>query len=195
MNKKIFGNFQSIEQQKNTEYLQLVFSPSSLSLKQRWQHNGLSADFLGDYLTIFFPKSTKENETYSKQDEIKSTVSYIANELLENAMKFYDKNSETTITIRLNLDVDKLTFLLTNSITKNQAEILENFIKELLNNDPQELYFQKLEENAEINLSDHSGLGIITMINNYNAQVAWKFDTIDNMSTNLIVTTMVELNI
>ncbi len=190
---KIFGNFQEIDSLKRTEYLQLAFSPSSLSLKQRWRNNGLSADFLADYFTIFFPKSPGENESYSKQDEIKSTVSYIANELLENAMKFNNENLEYPISIRLNLDVDKLTFWLTNCINKIQAEEYQNFIEELLNSDPQEMYFQQLEKNAESENSHSSGLGIITMINDYGAEVAWKFDNIENSQDNLTVVTMVEL--
>ena len=87
---QIFGDF--IEQPPSQEYLIIGFSPSSIPLKQRWRNNGLSADFLADYLTTFFPGNEDDPSTIERQAEIKSAVSYIANELLENAMKFNDAN-------------------------------------------------------------------------------------------------------
>ena len=49
-----FGKF--IERQEEYgEYLKIGFSPTSIPLQQRWRNNGLSADFLADYLSTFFP--------------------------------------------------------------------------------------------------------------------------------------------
>ena len=70
------------------KFLLISFFPSSIPPKQRSRNNGLSADFIADYLTTFFPKDEDITNTNKKQAEIKSAVSYIANELLENAMKF-----------------------------------------------------------------------------------------------------------
>jgi hypothetical protein len=50
---KILGNFiESLPEAE--EYLMIGFSPSSLPLKKRWQNNGISADFMADYLRAFF---------------------------------------------------------------------------------------------------------------------------------------------
>jgi len=192
---KIFGDFQNIEVKKSTEYLHLAFSSSSLPLKKRWRNNGLSADFLGDYFTIFFPKYVEQDGSFSKQNEHKSSISYIANELLENAMKFNNENQEIPISIRLTLKEDKLIFWLSNSVDKRQAEIYQNFIQELLNNDPQELYFHRLEEIAKIEVDKPSGLGLITIINDYGTNLGWKFESIENSEDNFLVITMVELDI
>ncbi|MBL1208748.1 slr1658 superfamily regulator [Geminocystis sp. GBBB08] len=192
----IYGNFREIETEKSTEYLQLSFSPSSLSLKERWGNNGLSADFLGDYFRTFLPKTLGDNENYSRRDEIKSTVSYIANELLENAIKFNNDNIDYSISIRLNLDVDKITLWLTNNVTQSLYEAYQNFVEELLNNDPQELYFERLEQNAEKEFADSSGLGLLTILVDYKAKLAWKFQSIkNNGEENFVVVTMVELEI
>jgi hypothetical protein len=51
-----FGDF--IELPASQEYLIIGFSPSSIPLKQRWRNNGLSADFMADYLATFF-RATK----------------------------------------------------------------------------------------------------------------------------------------
>jgi hypothetical protein len=93
------------------EYVILEISPSStVPLSQRWRNNSLSADFLAGYLATFLPFDVE------RQEEIKGTISYIANELLENAMKFNDKTSQHSIRIKLRLYSDKLLFFVTNSI-------------------------------------------------------------------------------
>ena len=82
---RIFGDF--IERKDDDgEYLKIGFSPTSIPIQQRWRNNGLSADFLADYLSTFFPGD--DRAVAECQAEFKSAVSYIANELLENAMKF-----------------------------------------------------------------------------------------------------------
>ena len=82
---QIFGEF--IEKKgERCEYLMIGFSPSSIPIQQRWRNNGLSADFLADYLSTFFPG--EDHASTERQAAVKGAVSYIANELLENAMKF-----------------------------------------------------------------------------------------------------------
>ncbi len=87
---EIFGDF-SESKLNNEEFLIIGFSPTSIPIKQRWRNNGLSADFVADYLTTFFPVSDEDPSTRERQVEIKGAVSYIANELLENAMKYNDE--------------------------------------------------------------------------------------------------------
>lgn len=53
MNQQTFGKFQE-NFESGREFLNLSFSPSSLSIQQRWRNNGLSADFVADYMTTFF---------------------------------------------------------------------------------------------------------------------------------------------
>lgn len=191
-----FGDF--IENLKESEeYLILGFSPTSFPLKQRWRNNGLSADFLADYLTTFFPRDETENGTVDKQAEIKSAVSYIANELLENAMKFSDETSSYPITIKLHLLTDKMIFQTCNSLNADAKKKFQSYIQQLLSSDPDELYINQLEKIAESESDEAgSGLGFLTMINDYMAQVGWRFDTVDYESKPVItVTTMVQLSI
>jgi hypothetical protein len=70
---EIIGNF--IEPLPAAECLSLNFSPLSPEIKQRWQQHRLSVDFLADYWSIFSP-SPQVNQ------QVKSAVAYIANELL-----------------------------------------------------------------------------------------------------------------
>ena len=53
MMSETLGNYG--ERAGECEYLTLAFSPTSAPLRSRWRNNGLSADFLGDYVTTFLP--------------------------------------------------------------------------------------------------------------------------------------------
>jgi len=153
---QLFGNF-SEEPISSEEYLILGFSPSSIPLKQRWRNNGLSADFLGDYLTTFFPATDTHSNTIDRSAEIKSAVGYIANELLENAMKFNDEASQYPISIQLQLHSDRIVFRVTNSIPSQLVEKFQAYIQNLINEDPQEMYIEQLERNAEDDSNSSSG--------------------------------------
>ncbi|MEG4112606.1 MULTISPECIES: DUF6272 family protein [unclassified Microcoleus] len=190
---QILGNF--IEQPPSQEYLIIGFSPSSVPLKQRWRNNGLSADFLADYLTTFFPGEQNEPSTIEKQAEIKSAVSYIANELLENAMKFNNETSEYPIYIKLQLESDGVIFSVANSISPEAVDKFQAYIQQLLTSEPSELYIQQLEKNAADESCTNSGLGLLTMLTDYNAKLGWKFQTMQKDPEVIAVTTMVQLTV
>lgn len=190
---QIFGDF--IEQAASQEYLIIGFSPSSIPLKQRWRNNGLSADFLADYLTTFFPGNEDDPSTVNRQAEIKSAVSYIANELLENAMKFNDETSDYPIDIKLQLESDGLIFSVANSIPPEAVSKFQTYIQELLASNPSELYLKRLEENAADDNCTGSGLGLLTMLVDYNAKIGWKFETVQQDPEVIAVTTMVQLKV
>jgi len=190
---EIFGDF--IERKNSQEYLIVGFSPSSIPLKQRWRNNGLSADFLADYLTTFFPGNQDDSSSLTRQAEIKSAVSYIANELLENAMKFNDENSQYPIDIKLQLHKDGLIFSVANSISPPSVDKFQRYIQKLLVSDPSEMYIEKLEKNAADESSTDSGLGLLTMLNDYSAKMGWKFETVQKDPEVIAVTTMVQLTV
>jgi hypothetical protein len=188
-----FGNF--IEPTPSQEYLIIGFSPSSIPLKQRWRNNGLSADFLADYLTTFFPGNQDDDSALRRQAEIKSAVSYIANELLENAMKFNDENSHYPIDIKLQLKNDGLIFSVANSISPPSVSKFQAYIQKLLACDPSEMYIDQLEKNAADDNCSGSGLGLLTMLNDYSAKMGWKFEIVQKDPEVIAVTTMVQLKV
>jgi hypothetical protein len=187
---QIFGDFIEVPPLSN-EFLVIGFSPTSIPLQQRWRNNGLSANFMADYVTTFFPKSEYDSTAFYRQTEIKSAVSFIANELLENAMKFSDDTLNQPINIQLYLKTDRLIFVVVNSIPPHVVEPFQVFIKKLINSDPQELYIQQIEQNVESDTQ--SGLGYLTMINDYSSRLGWKFETIPTEPEIVTVATMVQL--
>jgi hypothetical protein len=173
------------------EYLILNFSPSSVPIQQRWRNNGLSADFLADYLTTFFPGDEESSTVTGKQAEIKGAVSFIANELLENAMKFNDETSQHSISIALHLYCDRLVLLVTNSIPAQTVSSFQALLTELTTADPSELYLRHLEGED----SSSSGLGFLTIINDYAATLGWRFEILPKSPPVTTVTTMVQLSV
>lgn len=191
---KIFGNF--IENlPESPEYLILGFSPSSVPLQQRWRNNGLSADFLADYLTTFFPSRENDPDARYKQEEIKGAVSYIANELLENAMKFNDDNTNYPIGLSLQLQSDRLIFRITNSVAVDSLKTFQSYLEKLTSVNTQEMLIAQLEHNALDDTGNSSRLGYLTMIEDYGAKLGWKFETVQEEPAIVTVTTMVQLNV
>lgn len=175
--KQIIGEFLE-DLPESQEYLLLVFSPSSVPLKKRWRTNGLSANFLADYLAVFFPGDEDNLETINQQEQIQSTVSYIANELLENAMKFSDHRSGMSIKVELHLYPNKIIFSVTNSIQPDAMQKYQTFIQEAIAADPSDTMLHRLEQIASDDTLKSSGLGLVTMMNNYAAKLGWKFETV-----------------
>ena len=194
---EIIGEF-SNDLPRGQEYLTLVFSPSSIPLKQRWRTNGLSADFMADYYATFFPGKEETTNEADLQARVKSAVSFIGNELLENAMKFTDDKTDYPISLTLQMHSDKLVFIATNSVNHQGVEKFQAFVQELTTSDIDELYmrhFEESESDSEDALQENniSGLGLLTMISDYQAKLGWKFEAIQNELEAVSVTTMVQL--
>ncbi len=189
---KIIGNFFDISNIEQGEHLQLSFQPGSIPLKQRWRNNGLSADFLADYVSTFFPMKEDDIHGLSHLKEIKHAVSYIANELLENGMKYTDCSLEMPMKINMLLENNFIMFNETNSVSLKQAQHFLDFITLLQDNDPMALFMEQLEKQAMDEAG--SGLGFLTMINDYQAELSWQFEAHENKDI-MTITTAVKLPI
>ncbi len=186
-----YGDILKIEPGREVESLNLRFWPGMLPLKQRWRNNGLSADFLADYVTTFFPLDESDPATQRRQSEIRGAVSYISNELLENAMKFHSDEVNQPISMQLFLHSEQIVFQLCNGIGQPAATQLKTYIEHFNSHDPGELFITQMEENA---VSDTSaGLGFLTMANDYSASLSWGFEPLDADSA--MVTTQVVIKI
>ncbi|MEL6494177.1 MAG: DUF6272 family protein [Cyanobacteria bacterium J06623_7] len=174
------------------EHLILSFSPGSIPLRQRWRNNCLSADFLANYLSTFFIGNDLQPDEI-RQAEAKSAISYIANELLENGMKYCLKTSSFPITIQIHLIDEVIVIQLTNSISQEQTQRFQAQISKLLQGDPGEMYLAQLEQNAMTENEMHSNLGLLTMLNDYKAKMGWHFESLADSSASMAVTTMVQL--
>lgn len=182
---KIFGDFFYLE--NSHEYLTMKFSPNRLSIQDRWRNNGLSADFLADYWTTFFP--AYDHSSQKKQQQIKNVIGYIANELLENTMKFHCAETDVPISMTLHLCPHELFFYISNCVDAQAGEKFQKYINILLTENIEELYLKQLESNALDETHTISQMGLLTILHDYHAKLAWKFETIqDRVSYQLVIT-------
>ena len=188
--KQILGNFIEPEE-GHGEYLKIGFLPSSIPLQQRWRNNGLSADFLAGYVSTFFPG--EDQASNARQAEIKDAISFIANELLENAMKFTHASAHHTVTIEMYLQADVIRLYTINCIAPDRIQPFQQYIGRLLTADTNALYTEQLERNANAEGDTGSGLGFLTMLNDYGAILAWKFGNLVHDGDDVALTTMVRL--
>ncbi|MEM9906513.1 MAG: ATP-binding protein [Cyanobacteria bacterium P01_D01_bin.44] len=190
---QIFGDFDSHLLAEN-QCLLIDFSAGLVPQKQFWPNSSLSAKFIADYLGMFFPAGPDDPQKLRQQTEIKDTLRYIVNELLENAVKFSNHRSQIKTQLGLHIHFGRIVVFVKNGTA---AENLTNFydlIEELTTTEPIELYVDRLERNLEVDNRHCSGLGYITILSNYEAQIGWKFEPAPTESGTILVTTMVQLS-
>lgn len=188
---QIFGHFQEdiiIEH----KLFMLEFFVHSIPVERRKQTRYLSIAFITDFWATLFPVNEEDIKSYEKQFPIKSAVTYIANELLENSMKFHPKGVKYPITLGMGLFDKKLVFITTNCVSEKVLENFKDFIQEIIKCDIDELYFRQLEKGAE-EKSEESRLGLLSMMNDYSAELGWKIETVSQDPQITTVTTMVQL--
>jgi hypothetical protein len=188
---QIFGDFVD-RLPVSEEYLTIHFSPASTPRKKRWSNYGLSADFLGDYFATFFPGDEIAEGRIDKKANVKAAVSYIANELLENTMKYSDETANLAVSISLYLYDERLVFRVTNPAKVNVAMTYQTFVQKLVTSDIDELYAAQLEQTALGMGGSH--MGILTMINDYEARLGWKFDPQPEQPEIVQITVMAHLD-
>ena len=180
-----YGEFTQLASADGREGLMITSSPTSILLKERWKNNGLSADFMGDYFANFYAMDASSDP--HRREEVKSTVSFVANELIENAMKFTDVDA-IPISIRLTMLDGELVFCATNETSvENGIKYLEA-IKTLLSADLWAEYEKRASATGE-----SSGLGLLSMLLDYSARIGWRFLVRDEQRVMVITTVRLPL--
>ncbi|QTA87217.1 slr1658 superfamily regulator [Desulfonema magnum] len=170
----LFGKYLEPDQGDVVGRLSLRFQSGTLDIDELWESSSLSAEFLSTFWGKFFPIN-KEAEVTS--DIGKDEVHYICGELLGNAIKF-SFSPNYMIEICLYLHQSELRFYVTNSVNPAELEEFQSFIRKLLTENTQQLFVEQMEKNASED-SNESGVGYLTLINDYNVSVAWKFEGIE----------------
>jgi hypothetical protein len=155
------------------EHLCVRFSKTSLAIKERWRNNGLTADFIAAYAETFLPPSDAADPRARKfVRETKDSLSFVANELLENGLKYHEGTAGNDIELRFEVrDAQRLVVQQTNLAGSERVNALRVLAHEILTRDVSELYFEKLERSN----GDSAGLGLITIVNDHGATLAWQF--------------------
>ncbi len=150
-------------------------------LKAEYDKNGLLIHrFSFGEIALQFMKVIHVNyfeQDLLKETEIRQSVDYIANELLENSIKYSDTTA-TKIKLKINVTTQYITVASTNLINENRCSIFLDYIREIRCSDPSELYIRQLEKSLDDN--DKSGLGLLSIIHDYKAEISWEFTSIDH---------------
>ena len=141
--------------------MRLVDGPLDIS----WHHCSLTSDFLG----MFFSSRPGKNLDVI---EMRHSIGYLVNELLENAVKF---RAPGDIEIEAGLSNAAFALYLQNEVNADTATRFQAVLAEIVEGDPGELLIERIEQNASDPESHASGLGLLTLMSDYGAQLGWKF--------------------
>ena len=163
------------------EYLEEAKKPLSVALlvidskelMRNWRTVSLSSDFFAKYYSYYFPYKEKAKERISRE-AAENSISFVLNELIENTAK-YSNAGDQTVRIRIWLLEEDIIFSLSNFVTAQLAESFARLAREILESNPEELYLKRLERNTR-EQEGGSGLGYLTLINDYGIALGFKFE-------------------
>jgi len=173
------------EFQNLRDYVSLTFHPTTFPV--RWGQCSATADFLADY---FARMDSCTGNDRNKKTEIQSAISYVLNEVVENAVKFHDGGN---VLVRVGVKDGALLIEATNQVKEAQLDRLRATFEELVSGDPHEILMQRVEANADNPDQKGSGLGFLTMLTDYSAELGWKFSSQSATPGHVYVHTMARL--
>ncbi len=186
-----FGDYTEIGKDtvKGRCRLILSFQSGTLNLDELWENSALSAKYLSTFWGNFFPE---EHSGKTLRRQVTDKVLYACGELLGNAVKF-SYSPEYLLEICLFLYHDELRIYVSNSVRPDEIKKFEAFVRRIVTEDTLMLFLEQMEQNAAEEDSGQSGIGILTMINDYGLKLSWKFET--DESGVITVTTLARLPI
>ncbi|GGB46018.1 hypothetical protein GCM10011316_17700 [Roseibium aquae] len=131
-----------------------------------WHHCGTTSDFLGEYFARAAGPSID-------MVDARHSIGYILNEILENAVKFRETGD---IEVTCSLEDHRFEARIQNVIGAEAAQKFRTYLDGILGRDPGELLLERIEANALDPESGGSGLGLLTLMNDYDARLGWRFD-------------------
>jgi hypothetical protein len=151
-----------IGMKQNVSRMRLFDGPLDLS----WHHCATTSDFIAEIFAVRFQTSP---DAYK---EARHSIGYLVNELIENAVKF---RAHGEILIEASADMNSFLLKVSNDLDTDAAAEFKRLLSEITEGDPGELLIKRIEANAEKSDMSGSGLGLLTLMSDYNARLAWVF--------------------
>jgi hypothetical protein len=168
---EILGSFR--ERQAETPASEAALNLDSADMLQHWRRVSLSSDFLAKYYSFYFPYREKAKGRISRETA-ENSISFVLNELIENTAK-YSNPAETAVQVRVLLLERAILLEVSNSVSEAQADEFMASMREVLSGNAEELYLAKLESNL-LKPKGDSGLGFLTLINDYKIGLGFRFE-------------------
>lgn len=164
MSKNVLGVYDLTETSFSSgACLTLIDGPLELG----WRHSGLTSDFLAEAMALRFSGSK------ALHTNIRHNIGYLSNELIENAVKFKQPGK---ITIEACVVDDVFLMRVHNKINTETSGRFQKILINMLSVDPGELLIRQIEANAASDTGG-SGLGLLTLLADYDARMSWEFET------------------
>jgi hypothetical protein len=167
---EILGTFQ--EQPAEPVASEAALEVSSTDMLQHWRRVSLSSDFLAKYYSFYFPYREKAKGRISRE-AAENSISFVLNELIENTAK-YSNTAETAVRVRVRSEAT-IQLEVSNAVSVQLADGFRASMREVLGGNTEELNLSKLEANLGEARRD-SGLGFLTLINDYQIGLGFKFE-------------------
>lgn len=175
-----YGTWEDIRASTEPVLSRQQMTLTASQLTHAWRRCSLSSDFWARYISLFASSPPFQIEEV-RLESLESTISYLLNELFENCAKF-SRGPLDIVQYRSWILPSRMVFQISNHIQPGQRAPFVRRIKELLSGDPDELYFQKLEENATGD-GTSSGLGYLTLMKDYHIRFGFSFTPISETTS------------
>ncbi len=129
-----------------------------------WKHCAVTSDFLGNFYAV--------RARSAAANDVRHSVGYLVNELLENAVKF---RASGDIVVDTQLEGDRFRACVINLISEAGALRFQDVLAGLQGRDPSELLIERIERNAADPAATGSGLGLLTLMGDYGTLLGWDF--------------------
>ncbi len=169
-----FGNFVETSEGCSLGRLALSVQSDLLNLDALWENSTTLTRFLSVFWGGFLPRHAKQALS---RKQIEGEIMYVVGELLSNAIKFTNQ-TDFLAEICLYLHDKELRFYVQNSVDPKGIISFQRFIQRLLTENTSELFLEQIEKSTKEN-SEESGIGLLTLINDYDVDLAWKFEKND----------------
>ncbi len=146
--------------------LRLLDGPLELA----WKHSGMTSDFIAEMMA---PRFRPSKRLYN---QLRQDIGYLANELIENAIKF---RSRGEVVVEALAQAGCFRLSVTNLVDRETAARFQKLLATVTSGDPGELLIQQIEASAMATTSNASGLGLLTLMSDYEVQFAWLFEDRD----------------
>jgi hypothetical protein len=146
--------------------LRLLLFAEKLPL--RWSDCSATSNFLSTYYESLFAEWLSPAGT----NDLVHSVAYLANELMENAVKF---RAAGEIEVEAGVLGHDFILRVGHHVSPEKAEAFATLLGEITQGDPGELLIQRIEANAETPGAGGSGLGLLTLMNDYRIRFSWNF--------------------
>lgn len=138
-----------------------------------WQQCNLMATFTADYFRSFFSGEEESEKRTLSRRELTHSISFVVNELVENAIKF---GASPEVRLSCGLLDDRMVLLLQNTIATPSAPAFQSLLSRISSGNPQEQLIRQIEKNVSEGNIQGSGIGFLTLMADYGVKLGWRFE-------------------